>query len=496
MNKRFNTLFFCFFMSLIFCSALFSQPAQKSAESTKGKIIIVILDVSGSIKNQFADITKIIDRSVIEKRLSVGDYFVLIPFGDSARPLYSGQLLREEDKASISNTLTAIKADNDYTDIGSALKTALNYIVDLKNQEFNLYEPLVLFITDGDITTPASSEFYMQHVDSIFNDPLISQTDLYNGWYFVGIGKNLHDLPLIAEKSGRANFLLRIEDIDRLEILLDEWISNIPEPERLEQKSIFVRDVFLEKTALQKDKRTLVKNEAHTLSFVLQSDYERTPATFEFTNAYGIFQSNDKALVTNIAIHSEAGKITLLPQEEKRTEAGFVPEKTLHGKGTLKLYFEATVNGVKNQYEEQFDVEEKSAALILLSKLIPLFIVLFILIVLFVAYTIFKAFLPVNVSMRISGQSQKSRAVSVKIKKRVDFGSKPGAPFKLDAELFAPQVGQLVRKSAKAWCINVRDSSAFSGEEKIISYTLGAPVTLTASDGSEVTVTFFKVGTK
>jgi hypothetical protein len=106
----------------------FAQTPTTNSGATKGKIVIVVLDVSGSIKKQFPDITKIIDRAIIKDRLDVGDYSVLIPFGDNALPMYSGQLMREEDKVSISNTLKAMKADNDYTDIGTAIKTALNYI--------------------------------------------------------------------------------------------------------------------------------------------------------------------------------------------------------------------------------------------------------------------------------------------------------------------------------------------------------------------------------
>ena len=226
MNKILKKIFL---LLTIICLTINFTFAQNTNSTSKGKIVIVVLDVSGSIKKQFPDITKIIDRSIVKSRLDVGDYFVLIPFGDAALPMYSGQLMREEDKNSISNTLKAMKADNDFTDIGTAIKTALNYIVDLKGDDYNLYEPLVLFITDGDITTPSTSEFYAQNVDQIFNDSLIGNKYLYDGWYYVGIGKNLHDLPLIAEKSGREDYLLRIEDLDQLEFMLDDWISKIPD---------------------------------------------------------------------------------------------------------------------------------------------------------------------------------------------------------------------------------------------------------------------------
>ena len=150
MTKLLKKLFALITVLLLGLNIVFAQTNTTNTTG-KGKIVIVVLDVSGSIKRQFPDITKIIDRAIVKDRIDVGDYFVLIPFGDNALPMYSGQLLREEDKSSISNTLKAMKADNDYTDIGTALKTALNYIVDLKGNDYNLYELIVFFIIDGDI---------------------------------------------------------------------------------------------------------------------------------------------------------------------------------------------------------------------------------------------------------------------------------------------------------------------------------------------------------
>lgn len=118
MNKTIKKLFAFYAIALITFNVIFAQNTNSNSTG-KGKIVIVVLDISGSIKKQFPDITKIIDRAINKNRLNVGDYFVLIPFGDSALPMYSGQLMREEDKTSISNTLKAMKADNDFTDIGT-----------------------------------------------------------------------------------------------------------------------------------------------------------------------------------------------------------------------------------------------------------------------------------------------------------------------------------------------------------------------------------------
>ena len=471
------------------CVCLGMAFAQVSAAAGKGKIVIVVLDVSGSIKNQFADITRIIDRAVVKDRLSIGDYFVLIPFGDAAMPMYSGQLLREEDKNSISNTLKAMKADNDYTDIGTAIKTALTYIVDLKGDDYNLYEPLVLFITDGDITTPASSAFHGQTVDRIFEDPVIGNTYLYNGWYYVGIGKNLHDLPLIAQKSGREDFLLRIEDLDQLEFMLDDWISKIPEPQPIEQGEVLLDNFMLKSHKLSRKKSVKVLSSAEEFSFDILNTYKRTPVSVEFKDARATFQTDDRKTTVQVRLSPETGIIQIPNMRTKRTDFGFAPQSEITGKGILKVQIVASLNGIDKQFDEAFDIEGKTAAELLFGKIFLPLMVLVIIILAVAACIIIQKFLPVKIMMAVGGA--KSRSVAMKIKKRVEFGSKAGLAFKLDAGLFAPVVGQIQRTGANKWQIVPRDTSAFDGGSKI-DYALGSELKLKANDDTVISIKFKK----
>lgn len=471
------------------CICLGMAFAQVSAAAGKGKIVIVVLDVSGSIKNQFADITRIIDRAVVKDRLSIGDYFVLIPFGDAAMPMYSGQLLREEDKNSISNTLKAMKADNDYTDIGTAIKTALTYIVDLKGDDYNLYEPLVLFITDGDITTPASSAFHGQTVDRIFEDPVIGNTYLYNGWYYVGIGKNLHDLPLIAQKSGREDFLLRIEDLDQLEFMLDDWISKIPEPQPIEQGEVLLGNFMLKSHKLSRKKSVKVLSSAEEFSFDILNTYKRTPVSVEFKDARATFQTDDRKTTVQVRLSPETGIIQIPNMRTKRTNFGFAPQSEITGKGILKVRIVASVNGIDKQFDEVFDIEGKTAAELLFGKIFLPLMVLVIIILAVVACIIIQKFLPVKIMMTVGGA--KSRSVAMKIKKRVEFGSKAGLAFKLDAGLFAPVVGQIQRTGTNKWQIVPRDTSAFDGGSKI-DYVLGSELKLKTNDDTVISIKFKK----
>lgn len=492
MNKTIKKIFLFITITLLALNLTFAQNTNNNS-TTKGKIVIVVLDVSGSIKKQFPDITKIIDRAIVNNRLNVGDYFVLIPFGDSALPMYSGQLMREEDKTSISNTLKAMKADNDFTDIGTAIKTALNYIVDLKSDDYNLYEPLVLFITDGDITTPTTSEFHGQNVAQIFNDPLIGNKYLYDGWYYVGIGKNLHDLPLIAEKSGREDYLLRIEDLDQLEFMLDDWISKIPESQPIEQGEVLLTNYKLKSYKLKKGKNVKVVSSADELTFDILNTYKRTPVNLEFKTAKATFQTEDKSTTVPIKISPETGVIQVSAMHTKTTSCRFVPNSEIKGKGILKIHFVANINGLDKQFDEAFDIDGKTASELLFEKIFWPLIIALILILAIIASILIKKIMPVKITMEVIGnRSEKQRAVAMKMKKRVEFGSKPGLAFKLDSEMFSPIVGQIQRLSANKWQIIPRDGSAFEDGNKKFDYALGSTLKLKTKDDSTVSVKFRK----
>ena len=489
MSNKFKTIVSALLVLFFATSFSFSQASEVN-ETKKGKIVIVVLDVSGSIKNQFPIVTKIINRSIVQNRLDVGDYFVLIPFGDAALPMYSGQLMREEDKTSISNTLKAMKADNDYTDIGTAIKTALNYIVDLKGADYDLYEPLVLFITDGDITTPVTSEFYKQNVEQIFADSLIGNKYLYDGWYYVGIGKNLHDLPLIAEKSGREDYLLRIEDLDQLEFMLDDWISKIPESQPIEQGEVLFDNFRLKAYKLKTGKNVKVISTAEEMTFDILNTYKKTPVSVEFKTASATFQSDNKKTVIPIKLSPEVGVIQIPGMHSRTTDCGFAPKSEIEGKGILKVQFVANVNGIDKQFDYAFDIEGKSSSELLFEKIFWPLLILVIIILIIVAYIIIKKFMPVKIKMEVVGNYEKQRVISMKVKKRVEFGSKPGLTFKLDSEMFSPIVGQIQRLSANKWQIIPRDESAFETGNKKLDYTLGSTLKLKTKDNSTVSVKF------
>lgn len=362
----------------------------------------------------------------------------------------------------------------------------------MKGNDYNLYEPLVLFITDGDITTPTTSEFHGQKVDQIFDDPLIGNKYLYDGWYYVGIGKNLHDLPVIAEKSGREDYLLRIEDLDQLEFMLDDWISKIPDPQPIEQGEVLFDNFRLKAYKLKPGKNVKVISTAEEITFDILNTYKKTPVNVEFKSAAATFQSDNKKMTIPVKVTPEVGVIQIPGMHSKTTDCGFTPKSEIKGKGILKVQFVANVNGLDKQFDYAFDIEGKTASELLFEKIFWPLLILGIIILIIVAYIIIKKFMPVKIQMSINGMTNTTKPVSVKMNKRIDFGSKAGLQCKLDSEQFNGVVGQIQRIGSNKWQIIPRDKNAFESITKNTPYTLGEQIKLKNRDEDTVTITFKK----
>ncbi len=138
-------------------------------------------------------------------------------------------------------------------------------------------------------------------------------------------------------------------------------------------------------------------------------------------------------------------------------------------------------------------IEGKTESELLLEKIFLPLLVIFIIILIVAAFMITRKFLPLKIVMEVLGtRTEKQRAVSMKIKKRAEFGSKPGCQFKLASELFAPVVGQIQRISAGKWQIIPRDENAFENGNKKFEYSLGSTLKLKTKDESMISVKFKK----
>ena len=272
----------------------------------------------------------------------------------------------------------------------------------------------------------------------------------------------------------------------------DDWIKNIPVSQPLEQGAIVFDQFKLANCHLNNGKISTVAIGSDSLSFRMVSTYKRTPALLEFISAEASFQSDDKKTLIPVNIRTEAGKIALAPLASKATDSAFEPKSEIAGKGVLKLSILANINGIETPYDFAFGIDSKSASDILFGKIFLPALVLLIIVLLVIAYTIIKKFMPVKITMEVIGSREKQRPLSMKIKKRADFGSKPGLSFKLDSEMFSPIVGQFQRTGANKWQVIPRDSEAFESGGTKIEYTLGSTLKLKTKDDSAVSVKFKK----
>ena len=219
-----------------------------------------------------------------------------------------------------------------------------------------------------------------------------------------GIGKNLHDLPLIAEKSGREDYLLRIEDLDQLEFMLDDWISKIPEPQPIEQGEVLFDNFRLKAYKLKPGKNVKVISTAEEITFDILNTYKKTPVNVEFKAASATFQSDNKKTAIPVKLTPEVGVIQIPGMHSKTTDCGFTPKTEIKGKGILKVQFVANVNGLDKQFDYAFDIEGKTASELLFEKIFWPLLILGIIILIIVAYIIIKKFMPVKVTMEIVGK--------------------------------------------------------------------------------------------
>ena len=156
------------------------------------KDIVLILDVSGSMNEEgkFQAVKSYLERDIFARVVGPGDRVTLVLFGNTPRKVFSEQIVEESDKQTLLERINMLKADDDYTDIGSALEYLFTLLPQTK-EDTDTQNTQILFITDGSNTPPKSSPYYGKDlsVDERFRETgrKISQA----GWfiYVIGIGK-------------------------------------------------------------------------------------------------------------------------------------------------------------------------------------------------------------------------------------------------------------------------------------------------------------------
>lgn len=211
--------------SLLIAFSLLSQPSFLSAQTqakAEGKDVFVILDTSGSMNEQgkFLHIKQYLEKDVIGSLLETGDFFGLILFGNTAKESFSQRVTNDQDKTSILTKIRALKADDDFTDIG----TAMEKLYEMLSKRNSTSKQTILFITDGKHTPPRTSPYYGKDLalDARFKD--IGQKISKAGWflYVVGIG-NETDAKKIADSV--ENSVVRTTDSKLSKVDIQEYFA-------------------------------------------------------------------------------------------------------------------------------------------------------------------------------------------------------------------------------------------------------------------------------
>ena len=515
-----------FICALLPCSLLMAEkkgksvvaPEEELAPTPQGRIIVLVVDISQSIKGQLDAIIDGLCEEIVEKRLQSGDYCVIVPLGDASNSdkADSFGVKFSNDKEKIKNYLQQIKGwmpTNLNTDIGAAMKKAFFYI-NMINEENNgdMYEPLVLFITDGEIYESPRSKSPIMYAtpEKIFEDSdLNPDLNSYQNWWFLGIeneGVPLEHIKRIAQEVHA--FPQRYEtlnDMDQFGMLFDLWLSNIPDPEPKDKGNISFINVKLDgKTlSMKPSSYTVVSNKADKFTWTMKSSYSRISVVMNFNSVKGIFQDDATGNITRFDLVPEAGNIELGPKSQKNSQRDSslnvkLPE--LSGKGKLKLEISTKLNTTNRSTDEEipeylFYVNFKSPTQILLGKIIPpAALVLLVLFALLISKML-KDSAAIKIKMELVGKSsgQKAKPAAIKIHAKKEFGSKPSAAFKLDGANFASVVGSIERTGKQSWKINKIDSAAFENEKNALEpYKLGTGIKITLKDGSTATIKFTK----
>lgn len=484
-------------------------PEPKTPEVLPGRIIVLVVDISQSISNQLDDIVNGLCNVIVDDRLESNDYCVVVPLGDASKTdmAESFGIKFSTDKEKIKKYLQTMKTwmpTNLNTDIGEAMKKTFQYVnMIARENDGNMLDPLVLFITDGEIFHSKNSAEKIRYDSpaSIFNDPLMAPDNAsYDNWYFLGIeneGIPLVHIKNIAQKVGAyPDRYQTLNDMSQFGVLFDKWLSRIPAVKPKDYGRITFSNVKLSDNLLssQNTKYTVVPNNSDIFTWRMKSEYKINNVVMNFTKVKGTFQKDSTGETVEFQIIPEAGNIEFTPGSVRETR-GNVKIPAISGKGKLKLTINTELNAESEDQipEYLFFVEFKSPFALIMEKVLPILIAAILIILVIVLVRILKARKPIKIKIEVVGKkSTKQRIASIKINKEFEFGSKAGLALRLEGVNIPPVLGILKRTGKSEWKVVPKDSQYFVPNQKLDPYALNTSIKLALKDGSTCIVRFMK----
>ncbi len=475
-----------------------------------GRIIVLVVDISQSIKNQLDEIIDGLCVKIVDERLESNDYCVVVPLGDSDNVdrARSFGIKYSVDKDDIKNYLRSMKGwmpTNLNTDIGAAMRKTFQYVnIIEKENDGNMLAPLVLFITDGNIyqSPNSKSKILYDSPDAIFEDPAMDpQKASYENWWFLGIKNGSEALDNIEDIAKRASaYPSRYEilsDMSQFGTLFDKWLEQIPPVKPRDNGRISFSNVRLGNIELSSDssKYTTVPNSSNLFTWQMRSEYKINTVVMNFTDIKGSFQKDSTGESVEFQIVPEQGNIEFAPGAIRETQ-GNVKLPAVSGKGKLKLTINTKLNSESDGQipEYLFFVELKSPVTLVLEKVLPIALTIILIAFAIIITRILKQRRPIRIKIeRVGKNSAKPRAASVKINRELEFGSKVGLNLRLEGSNVPPVVGKIIRTGKSNWKIEMESEQWFAPNQKLDPYTLGSSIKLVLKDGSSCSIKFNRI---
>lgn len=513
-NRFFLLLFILFFFVINSCSKKVEKSISVKEPETPvvlpGRIIVLVVDISQSIRNQLPDIINGLCEIIVDERLESNDYCVVVPLADASYvdKAETFPIKFSSEKEKLKRYLKSMETwmpNTHNTDIGAAMKKTFQFVnmIDEEN-DGNMLEPLVLFITDGEIARGDHGTEALMYTtpDDIFVDSMMNPGRVsYENWWFLGIeneGVPLRHIKNIAERvNAYPDRYETLSDMSQFGILFDKWLSRIPPVKPKDSGRITFYDVKLGDILLstQNSKYTVVSNHSDLFTWQMHSEYKINNVVMKFTSIKGSFQKDSTGETVEFKIIPESGNIEFTPGSIRETR-GNVKLPAVSGKGKLKL----TINTELNEESEGqipeylFFVELKSPFAILMEKILPFVLIALFIVLLIVLVKIINARKPIKIKIEVVGKkNQKPRSVAVRIKKEFEFGSKTGLALRLEGPSVPPVLGTITRTGKNEWKITPKNDEYFAPMQKLDPYTLSSSVKLNLKDGSTCIIKFMKV---
>lgn len=522
MKTRIYKFFALFCILLGTVSFLYAGKADKTLEApeqavaeiqSKGRTIVLVVDISQSIRNQLDDIIDGLCREIVDKRLQPNDYCIVVPLGDgsNSEKAKTFGVKFSSDKDQIKEYLHSIKKwmpTNLNTDLGAAMKKTFEFVNMIRDEnDGSMVEPFVCFITDGEIFGSRNGEpLKYKTTDEIFSDPDMNpDLNPYDNWWYLAIeneGKDLNDIKEIAEKTNA--FPERYEvlrDMSQFGVLFDGWLSKIPDSKPMDVGTIAFDKLKVDGKTLSQKKSfyTVIPTTAKKFSWKIENTYKRTPVTLNIVSINATFQNDESGEVVEFSLIPEVGNISLNPSESRETFSNARIPKLL-GKGKLKLDIQTEIRSGKYSVGQEipeylFYLDLKTPLQILISRVKWPVILAVVAILISIIAWIIKITAPVKIKMEILTDSRSSPIKkTLKLGGSYEFGS--GKAFDVPGRFENSSLGKLVRTGPSKYKLVFIDMSVFTDDDKERykkEYKLGGQITLITKDKTKKIIKFSKV---